>query len=71
MFGYKIGLMNDNLYVAIPKKYLEKEPVNATCDGESKTFTIDNVEIEATQKDKFNGRMNYQLCYVCWKKFNN
>ena len=71
MFGYNIGINNDSLYVAIPKKYLVKEAVEVTFNGDKKIFTIDDVEGETTQKDKYNGGMNYTICYVCWQKFNN
>lgn len=69
MFGYKIGLNNDNLYIAIPKKYLKKDVVEVECGGEIKLYSLDDTIIEATQKDKYNGGMNYTLCYVLWKSF--
>lgn len=71
VFGYKIGLNNDNLYVAVPKKYFENNQiVQVVCDDETKRFSEDDKIIETTQKDKFNGGMNYTLYYFLWKSFN-
>lgn len=71
VFGYKIGLNNDNLYVAVPKKYFENnQTVQVVCDSEVKRFSGDDKIIETTQKDKFNGGMNYTLYYFLWKSFN-
>lgn len=71
IFGYKIGLNNDNIYVAVPKKYFkDNQVVQVTCEDEIKIFNEDNKIIETTQKDKFNGGMNYTLYYFLWKSFN-
>ena len=71
MFGYKIGLNNDNLYVAVPKKYFkDNQVVTVVCEDEIKLFSEDDKIIETTQKDKFNGGMNYTLYYFLWKSFN-
>jgi len=72
LFGYKIGLNNDNLYVAVPKKYFATNPViEIECEDEKKVVTENDKEAETTQRDKFNGGMNYTLYYFLWKKFNN
>jgi hypothetical protein len=70
LFGYDIGLLNDNLYVAVPKKYLLKEGVKITCDGVSKVVTLADSAYEVTLADKFNKGMNYTLCYFLWKVYS-
>lgn len=70
MFGYKIGLMNDNLYVAVPKKYFANgQAVEINCEGEKKIVIEIDRQAETTQKDKFNGGMNYTLYYFLWKQY--
>jgi len=70
LFGYQIGLANDNLYIAIPKKYFTNgQAVEVTCEDEKKIFTQEDKQAEATQKDKFNGGMNYTLYYFLWKQY--
>jgi len=72
MFGYKIGLANDNLYVAVPKKYFANgQVVNITCEDESKVVTDKDKVMETTQADKFGKGMTYTLYYFLWKTFNN
>jgi len=71
LFGYNIGLNNDNLYIAVPKKYIGEKPIEVTCDGESKIFTNEDVAQEVTLKDKFDQEKNYTLCYFLWKIFDN
>ena len=68
LFGYKIGLLNDNLYVAVPKKYLD-QPVEIICEGDSKIVTSDDSVHEITHDDKFNRGLSYTLCYFLWKEF--
>jgi hypothetical protein len=67
MFGYKIGLQNDNLYIAIPKKYFIDEVVEVECDGEKKTYSVEDKFLEATQLDKFGKGLTYTLYYFLWK----
>ncbi len=70
MFGYKIGLNNDNLYIAVPKKYFANgQVVEVNCEDKKKIFTEEDRQAEATQKDKFNGGMNYTLYYFLWKQY--
>jgi len=70
LFGYQIGPANDNLYIAIPKKYFTNgQAVEVTCEDEKKIFTQEDKQAEATQKDKFNGGMNYTLYYFLWKQY--
>ncbi len=70
LFGYQIGLNNDNLYIAVPKKYFtNKQAVEVNCDGEKKIFTENDKEAETTQADKFGRGMNYTLYYFLWKKY--
>lgn len=67
MFGYKIGLMNDNLYVAVPKKYFDNgQAVEIECEEIKKIVSEDDKQTETTQADKFNGGMNYTLLYFKW-----
>ena len=70
LFGYNIGLNNDNLYIAVPKKYLGNGSIQVTCDGESKVFKDEDVAQEVTLKDKFDPEINYTLCYFLWRVFN-
>lgn len=67
MFGYKIGLNNDDIYVAVPEKYLLKEAVEITCDGKTKVVTMSDRAHQATFADKFNKGMNYTLVYFKWE----
>lgn len=71
IFGYKIGLNNDNVYIAIPKKYFKDGGVQVTCEGETRVFSEEDKKGEATQKDKFNGGMNYTLFYFLWKSYES
>lgn len=70
MLGYKIGLTNDDLYIAIPKKYFDKyEIVQAECDGIKQAYVSDDRVAEATQSDKFGKGLTYILYYFLWKKY--
>lgn len=69
LFGYQIGLNNDNLYIAVPKKYFTDEVVEVECDGEKKTYGVEDKVLEATQLDKFGKGMTYTLYYFLWKTF--
>lgn len=68
MLGYKIGLNDDKIYVAVPKKYFGKEAVTIVCDGVEKTVLAEDRASEATLKDKFNPDKNYTLYYFLWKE---
>ena len=70
LLGYNIGLNNDNLYIAVPKKYLGSGSIQVTCDGESKVFKDEDVAQEVTLKDKFDQGKNYTLCYFLWKDYS-
>ena len=70
MFGYKIGLLNDNLYVAVPKKYfINDQAVEIECDGEKNIVMESDKQAETTQLDKFGKGMTYTLYYFMWKEF--
>jgi hypothetical protein len=69
MFGYQIGLLNDNLYVAVPLKYLELGEVKVTCEDESKIVSMKDEVIRLTHDDKFEAGMTYTLIYILWKEF--
>jgi hypothetical protein len=72
LFGYQINLGNDNLYIAIPKKYFKKySSIIAMNDGDSKEYTIKDIAGEATFKDKFKPTKNYTLYYLLWKSYDN
>lgn len=70
MFGYKIGLNNDNIYVAVPKKYFDDPQyegvVLISCDGKTKEVVAKEREHEATFDDKYNKGMVYTLYYFKW-----
>jgi hypothetical protein len=66
MLGYQIGLNNDNIYVAIPKKYFKETGVSVTCNGETKVFIESDKETETTLKDKYKPDSNYTLLYFKW-----
>lgn len=71
MLGYRIGLLNDDLYIAVPKKYFDNnEPVEVTCEDTTKTYLAEDRATEATQSDKFGKGMTYTLYYFLWKKYD-
>lgn len=69
LFGYQIGLNNDNLYVCVPAKYFKDESVNILIDGVSKIVIASDREQEVTFKDKFNPAKNYELYYFKIKEY--
>ena len=70
MFGYKIGLSNDNLYVAVPSKYFKgNQIVEVICDNESKIYSQEDKVLEATQADKYGRGLTHTLYYFLWKIF--
>ena len=75
MFGYQIGLNNDNLYVAVPAKYFANgQSVSIQVfDGNkveiSKVVIDTDRESEATFKDKFKPENNYKLYYFKIKEY--
>lgn len=72
LFGYQIGLNNDNAYIAIPKKYFKKyNSVIAVSGGIKKEFRASERHQEATFKDKFKPTKNYTLLYFLWKNYDN
>lgn len=70
IFGYKIGIRDDRLYVAVPKKYFDTKDgmVNVFCDGDSKMVTESDKVREATFEDKFKRGQQYTLYYFFWKE---
>ena len=70
MLGYKIGLNDDHVYVAVAKKYFDGPKMDGVviidCDGQQKTVTADDKVSEATFKDKFHPETNYTLYYFKW-----
>lgn len=74
MFGYQIGLNNDDIYVAVPQKYFDGPGmdglVNICCDGQNIMVTAEGKTSEATFKDKFHPGENYTLYYYLWSKTN-
>lgn len=71
LFGYKIGLNNDSLYVAVPKKYFDKdEVIQIQCDGIAKTVMKEDSVQEVALKDKYKQEENYILYYFLWKKYD-
>lgn len=70
LFGYKIGLNNDNLFVAVPKKYFANgQSVEVKCEDETKIVIESDKVSETTQKDKYTGEMNYTIYYFLWKEY--
>jgi len=67
LLGYQIGLNNDHVYVAVPKKYMANGCLSVTCQGETKTFLETDKEQEATLKDKYKTGANYTLYYFKWE----
>lgn len=67
MFGYKIGLNNDSIYVAVAKKYFDGPKMDGTvtieCEGVKKLVTAADKASEATFKD-----WNYTLYYFKWSE---
>lgn len=72
MFGYKIGLNNSNIYVAVPKKYLDGPKMDGTvlikCDNKERLVTENDICWNATFDDKFKPGTQYTLCYFLWEK---
>jgi len=72
MLGYKIGLHDDHIYVAVAKKYFDGPKMDGTveieCEGEKKLVTVSDKSLEATFKDKFHPAKNYTLYYFKWKE---
>ena len=72
LFGYQINLGNDNLYLAIPKKYFKKySSVIAVNDGIKKEYTIKDKVAENTFKDKYNPKKDYTIYYFLWKTYDH
>ena len=75
LFGYQIGLNNDNLYVAVPAKYFKGDNavrivvINGTETELIKTVLAEDREYETTFKDKFKPDENYLLYYFKIKEF--
>ena len=75
LFGYQIGLNNDNLYVAVPSKYFtNNQSINILVMNEniielSKLVTINDKEQEVTLKDKFKLNNNYLIYYFRIKEY--
>ena len=71
MLGYKIGLNDDHVYVAVAKKYFDGPKMNGVveinCEDEKKIVTVEDKAGEATFKDKFNSDLNYILYYFKWR----
>lgn len=71
MFGYKIGLNDDHIYVAVAKKYFDGPKMDGVvkidCEGEQKIVTADDKASEATFKDKYHPESNYTLYYFKWR----
>lgn len=70
MFGYKIGMNDDHIYIAVAKKYFDGERmdgvVEINCDGEKKIVTVEDKVREITFKDKYHPESNYTLYYFKW-----
>lgn len=73
MSGYKIGLENSNLYIAVPQKYFEypNEDASVMIVYEDRRIVVTPLEIikRMTFDDKFNKNKSYTLCYVLWKDY--
>ena len=70
LFGYQIGLNNDNIYIAVPKKYFDKhKTVMVMNNGVAKEYFAKDRAGEATLKDKFKPTKNYTLYYLLWKSY--
>lgn len=71
MLGYKIGLNDDHIYVAVAKKYFDGPKMDGVvtidCEGVQKVVTADDKVSEATFKDKYHPNANYTLYYFKWK----
>lgn len=71
MFGYKIGLNDDHIYIAVAKKYFDGERMDGVvkidCEGEQKIVTAEDKVSEATFKDKFDPTRDYTIYYFKWK----
>jgi len=72
MFGYKIGLRDDHIYIAVAKKYFDGPKMDGVveidCEGERKVVTADQRVSEATFKDKFHPDNNYTIYYFKWSE---
>lgn len=70
MFGYKIGIHNDNIYVAVPEKYFRNgETVEVTSFEEKRVYSINDKAAETTFPDRFGKGMTYKLYYFLWKAY--
>lgn len=68
VLGYKIGLHNDYLYVAVPKKYFRAGSVLVVSDDKSKIFTLEDKEMESVFKDKYDSTKDYPVVYFLWER---
>jgi len=66
--GFRIGLHDGNLYVAIPNKYFRNGGVEVEFDGEVRGFNQKDALTERSFNDKFKHGEHYTLYYYFWKK---
>ena len=72
LFGYQIGLHNDDIYIAVPKKYFTGDnAIRVICEDEEKVYTESDHEHETSFKDKFKPENNYVIYYFKWKHYEN
>lgn len=70
LFGYQIGLNNDNLYCAVPAKYFKDNSIQIVCEELTRTVLDTDRENETTFKDKYNPNKNYLLYYFKLKEYS-
>lgn len=71
VLGYSIGLQNDDLYIAVPKKYFTDscDSIDVIFDNKMKTFVVSQHEHETTFKDKYKPQNNYTIYYFKWTTY--
>jgi hypothetical protein len=68
IFGYRIGLDNDNFYIAIPDKYFkDTNQIEVQCQDKVAIIDVKNKAQEATFEDKFKPHTYYNLYYFLWE----
>lgn len=67
--GYKLGLKNPSLYIAVPKKHFNTTAaLRVNYIGDSRELFMMDVVKERTFNDNFRPGEKYTLCYFLWKK---
>jgi len=68
--GYKLGLKNDKVYVAVPSKYIKQDKVTVTYEND-KMYLNKNARPKhrETFNDKFRVGEKYTLYYYLWKPY--